>query len=286
MRYPRRVPDEAIYQVLVDLMRDRYHTDNLVNVSAEDFQSHITELTRDYGATPDAEFIWGHDQDFGTFEIEGMMHIRHLLHIAFYMSRFGLTLEDFDRKDILEIGAWTGGGALLFAAMGGNVTAVEVDTKYVHATSYMARAFGIEHRLCARGRSLYDLNSTLYHDRFDIVQIAGVLYHVMDPFLALRICFNALRLGGIILFEDAGVTSACDYNGVPIHLRNVCSIEKQRWNFFRFSPTTLERLMSNVGFEDIRVARAGQKGVRHYAIGTKRVQKGIPRWGLSAPHTR
>lgn len=286
MRYPRHVPDETIYQTLVDLMLDRYHTDNLVDVSAEDFQSYITELTHDYGATPDAEFVWGHDQDFGTFEIEGMMHIRHLLHIAFYMSRFDLALEDFDGKDILEVGAWTGGGSLLFVAMGGDVTAVEVDRKYARAIEYVAHAFGIEHRLAVKGCSLYDLNFSLYHDCFDIVQIAGVLYHVTDPFLALRICFNALRPGGIILFEDAGTTSACDYKGVPVYRRNVCSIEKQRWSFFRFSPDTLGRLMDNVGFEDIRVARAGQKGVRHYAIGTKGAQKGIPRWGLSAPQTR
>lgn len=286
MRYPRHVPDEAIYQTLVDLMQDRYYTDNLVNVSAEDFQSYITELTQDYNATPDAEFIWGHDQDFGTFEIEGMMHIRHLLHIAFYMSRFDLVLEDFNGKDILEIGAWTGGGSLLFVAMGGNVTAVEVDRKYARAMEYIAHAFGIEQHLVVRGCSLYDLNSALYHDCFDIVQIAGVSYHVTDPFLALRICFNALRPGGIILFEDAGVNSGCDYRGVPIHLRSVYSIEKQRWNFFRFSPDALERLMSNVGFEDIRIARAGQKGVRHYATAVKKGQKGIPRLGLSAPQTR
>ena len=286
MRYPRNVPDEAIYQALVDLMRDRYHTDSLVNVSAEDFQSHITELTHDYDATPDAEFIWGHDQDFGTFEIEGMMHIRHLLHIAFYMSRFDLSLEDFDGKDILEIGAWTGGGSLLFAAMGGNVTAVEIDRKYARAIEYMARAFEIDHRLAVKGCSLYDLNFPLYHDCFDIVQIAAVLYHVTDPFLALRICFNALRPGGIILLEDAGVTQGCDYKGISVYRHSVCPIEKQRWNFFKFSPVMLERLISNVGFEDIRVAHARQKGVRYYAIGTKKTQKGIPRWGLSAPQTR
>lgn len=51
--------------------------------------------------------------------------------------------------------------------------------------------------------TLYEYTGAEPQDRFDVVLFAGVLYHVTDPVLALRIVFNCLRDGGVCVVETA-----------------------------------------------------------------------------------
>jgi len=88
-------------------------------------------------------------------------------------------------------------------------------------------------------------------DSFDFILFAGVLYHVTDPVLALRIMDNCLKNGArcvietevihspdhILLYEGSGVT------------RNGCAedLNKSGWNWFAPSPTTLSQRWSMLG---------------------------------------
>ena len=60
------------------------------------------------------------------------------------MTLFPVSLDDFESKDVLDIGCWTGGTALLLASLKATVSAIEEVKKYANMTSFLAKAFGIE----------------------------------------------------------------------------------------------------------------------------------------------
>ena len=90
--------------------------------------------------------------------------------------------------------------------MGAKVVAIEEVAKYVDCLKYIRDAFDLEN-LEPRRLSLYDLTADEFQDAFDIVLFAGVLYHLSDPVLGLRITFDALKPGGTVLLETA---ARCD----------------------------------------------------------------------------
>jgi 2-polyprenyl-3-methyl-5-hydroxy-6-metoxy-1,4-benzoquinol methylase len=76
------------------------------------------------------------------------------------------------------------------------VVAIDEVKKYVECLQFLKKSFAIDN-LEPRHLSLYDLVDPAFQDRFDLVLFAGVLYHVTDPIVALRITFNCLRDGGM-----------------------------------------------------------------------------------------
>lgn len=227
------------------------------------------------------EFTWGHDHDFGDFRLEGRMGNRHLRVVRNFLELFPVGVEDFEGADVLDVGCWTGGTALTLAALGARVTAVEEVRKYAETAAYLARSFGIDDRLRVESRSVYACDDEAFRDRFDIVHFPGVVYHLSDPVLGLRILYNALRLGGCILVESAGIDVRepyCRFWGN----RPVQGDDRSGWAWFHPSPSALERMMKEAGFEEIRslwLRRAG----RVYAWGRKASHRPICRAGLSAP---
>jgi len=71
---------------------------------------------------------------------------------------------------------------------------------------YLKRAFGLVN-LEVLHSSLFDCTTGEFQDAFDFVLFAGVLYHVTDPILALRITFNCLKDGGKCLLETYALDS-------------------------------------------------------------------------------
>ncbi len=210
----RRSPSYAFLRNLMD----RYRVERLVGETPDGFQRRIHQFLELEDAPmegfQDAEkqrdlsirFMWGHDHDFGPFRLAGQMGERHIWLLSTFMDDFRALPRDLVGKKVLDIGCWTGGTSLLLAAMGADVVAIEEVRKYVDALTYLRDSFGVSN-LEPRRLSLYECSGPEFQDRFDLVLYAGVLYHVTDPVLSLRIVFDSLRDSGVCLLETAAIPS-------------------------------------------------------------------------------
>ena len=192
-------------------------------------------------------FVWGHNHDFGHgITRAGAMGSRHM-EITAEALRLGMLPSNLKGKQVLDVGCWSGGDLLVLAGLGGQVTAME------------------EHPIAARAaRRLLDLlglkasvvETSLYADkqewagRFDYVYCSGVIYHVTDPMLLLRVMFAYLKPGGEVFIETkgaAGEGSVCSYSG---------TLEKG-WNWYAPNETALGRWFVDAGFDaqTVRVYR-------------------------------
>lgn len=183
-------------------------------------------------------FTWGHDHDFGHGVVrKGAMGRRHLEIIAEGLM-FGLLPANWNGLRVLDVGCWSGGDALALAGFGAKVQALE------------------EHpRSAASARKLFELTgadipvhvASVYADRmewrgaFDAVYASGVIYHVTDPLLFLRILFAYLKPGGRIFLETKGQTgdgSVCGYSGTL----------ERGWNWYAPTREAFGRWLVDAGF--------------------------------------
>lgn len=289
---------------LRELMQRHYTVAQLKNETPEAFQRHIQGLIgqRDaaiegYGdATSQrdfsVQFAWGHDHDFGTFALRGAMLSRHIDILATCMAEYGIPAADLRGKRVLDIGCWTGGTSLLLAAMGADVFAIEEVRKYAACVDYLKRAFGIDN-LTVEHRSLYSLADAGFDDCFDIVLYSGVLYHVTDPVLSLRIVFNTLKDGGACLLETmaiGGAGSVCRYDGAFHTLTKPSNgTPRYGWQWFVPSLAAIAAMMTDVGFEVRRATL--HEGVpsderRALALGIRQTHRDMLRAGLARPDLR
>lgn len=277
-----------------------YRTDALVGVDAAEFmhavQSRIgiddagaegysvedLDRQRDFSI----RFRWGHNHDFGTFAMAGEMRDRHIELMANFLSLFALSPEHFRGKDVLDVGCWTGGTTLLLAALGANVVALEEVRKYAGTAQFLATSFGLGARVAVRPLSIYGCNTDTFRERFDTVYFPGVIYHLSDPLIALRILFNALKPSGDIFVESAGIDvdePYCRFDGslVVTHGSRE-SRNRAGWNWFMPSPSALGRMMREAGFDEVRSVWHAPTG-RVFAYGRKLARVPICRAGLSVP---
>jgi len=256
-----------------------------VDASGEGYAEHEIERQRDLSI----KFHWGHNHDFGDFRLEGRMGDRHISVLANFMALFPVSFDEFKDAYVLDVGCWTGGTTLLLATLAHRVCALEEVKKYAETVSYLTKAFGLSDRVSVRPLSIYDCNDEEFSDRFDIVYFPGVIYHLSDPLLALRILCNATTIGGFILVESAGIRSQeplCRFDGGFVHY----SGEKERlssggWNWFVPSPAALGRMMKEAGFDEVQTQWHGESG-RVYGFGRKLSQVGICKAGLSVRNIR
>ena len=273
-------------------LMNRYTVDNLVDIIPKDFKAKIDEfltledphmegyesgeMQRDLSV----KFHWGHDHDFGDFKLKGKLGDRHIELMKVFIDNFGLPRE-LDDKKMLDVGPWTGGTSLLLAAMGAHVEAVEEVQKYSWLIRYLARAF--DAKIKSYSFSLYyawDKKSR--YDYFDYVIFTGVLYHLTDPILALRIIFNSLKDGGKVFIE-----SACQFIRVyPSYTLEYKGPHEKGWNWFIPSEPTLRRMLSDVGFEDVQTHFINPVDGRVYAVATRKKHKDMLRAGLSRASIR
>jgi len=284
------LPSEAFLRSLMT----RYQTKDLVNESPESFQRKIEQFleTHDHRmegfACPEKQrdlsvrFHWGHDHDFGAFSLKGVLRAWHITLIGTFLDRFGEIPQSLEKKKVLDLGCWTGGTSLLLCAMGAEVVAVEEVKKYVDCLRYLKHAFQLD-RLHPKHVSLFDCTTPEYQDAFDLVLFAGVLYHVTDPILALRITFNCLKDGGKCLLETAIDNSperVLSYEG-PSVFRGGSAADSSRtgWNWLIPSLPTLTQMMADVGYS--KVDGRYQPVQRAFAVGTRESHQDMMRGGLS-----
>ena len=289
----RSLPSYAALQGLMT----RYQTKDLVNVDRKAFRGKIDAFLalRDAAMEgfADAErqrelsvqFHWGHDHDFGDFALQGRMADRHVYLLAAFRDRFGALPRSLEGRRVLDVGCWTGGTSLLLCALGAQVVAIEEVKKYSDCLAYLKHAFNLE-KLEVRNLSLYECATADFQDAFDFVLFAGVLYHISDPVLALRISFNALKDGGTCLLETMAARSRqriLEYWGPSARVTTPKGAVSGGWNWYVPSSRALAQMLADVGYEDIAVQRRGD---RAYAVARRRQHKDIMRGGLSVRNTR
>lgn len=256
-----------------------------IDTQSEGYSNHELDRQRDLSI----KFHWGHNHDFGDFKLEGRMGDRHINLLANFVTLFPISLEDFRGKDAFDVGCWTGGTTLLLASLGCKVFAIEEVRKYAEMASFLAKSFGIEGQVAVRPMSIFDCNSEEFYDRFDVIYFPGVVYHLSDPLLALRILFNSLRVGGFILIESAGINREepfCRFDGSLIYGSGTRErLDRSGWNWFIPSPSALYRMMREAGFDEVQT-RWHDATNRVYGYGKKVSQVSICKAGLSVPNIR
>lgn len=278
----------------------RYTTENLITISEQKFRAAIEsrlgvvdyekegidEAQKHEQRDLSVKFHWGHNHDFGSFQVAGRMADRHLDLLANFVSFFPIDLEDFDGKKVFDVGCWTGGTTLLLAALGSKVHAIEEVNKYAETTEYLIEHFGLRSSVNVDGKSLYDCNVPGFQNQFDIAYMPGVIYHLTDPILALRILYNSLKLGGKVLLESEGIDVPepyCRFDGSMIITHgDKEDLNRGGWNWFIPSASALERMMREAGFDDIETDWDSTRR-RVYAYGVKRELRGVCKAGLSVP---
>lgn len=290
-----------VYPHLHDLMSG-YQLKDLVNVSPEAFKKRIHGFLnlRDYAMEGfedptkqeplSVDFHWGHHHDFGEFAVPGRMCKHHMSMIAVFVDELQVLPRSLEGLRVLDVGCYTGGASLLLCAMGAEVIAIEETRKYAECLDYLRYAFNVE-KLEVRHLSLYDCTSPELQDWFDIVLCAGVLHHLSDPKLALRIMFNLLKDGGKCLLETKATARE--------HLMEFCSAWSKRergnghdpagWNSLLFTPEQLAGMMTDVGYEVIqpcRVIKYKTPEGRLFAVGRRNSHVDMRRAGLSVRRIR
>jgi 2-polyprenyl-3-methyl-5-hydroxy-6-metoxy-1,4-benzoquinol methylase len=290
--------DSANFKFLQSLMKT-YRVENLVNMDRKQFKegferflslddSEMEGLNSPEGQrVRTVRFMWPFDHDFGDFKVgPGTGASRPMDLIGNFMDQFDVPSRDLKGKRVLDIGCYAGGTSLLLAAMGAEVVAVEEVAKYVESLKFLRDAFGLEN-LEPRNLSLYDLTTDEFQDAFDIVLFAGVLYHISDVILGMRITYNALKPGGTTLLETASTRSEeriLEYAG-----KNQKGANKYGANWFFPSPLVVTELMDEVGYKNIEsfVRRNPQKiRDRTYAMAKKEQQEDFLRAGFAVRDIR
>lgn len=189
-------------------------------------------------------FTWGHDQDFGFgYARAGAMGARHVEIVSECLA-LGLLPIDLQGLDLLDIGCWTGGDVLALAGLGARVTAIEEHPVSAAAAARLCCLVGAEAEVVRR--SLYD-DRRDWVRRFDLIYCSGVIYHVTDPLLFLRICFAYLKPGGRLVLE----TKALDGAGPVCAYAGTC---EKGWNWYSPTRETLGRWLVDAGFPAAEVA--------------------------------
>jgi 2-polyprenyl-3-methyl-5-hydroxy-6-metoxy-1,4-benzoquinol methylase len=249
-----------------------------------------TEGFKDYKQQRDysVRFAWGHNHNFGTFALNGEMGNRHVEIIADFMDNFGLP-HDLSGKKILDVGVWTGGTSLILSALGAQVTALEEVVKYSNTVNYLASAFGLSGLEC-KPISLYEL---AVNDIYDYVIYAGVIYHVTDPILSLRILFNSLKDSGRIFIETFGISGNDINKKMLVRFEGPRGVKKRSkedlnrtgWNCFIPSPPALLLWVDAAGFSDVTASKIDSSH-RIKCVGTRHKHEDMLRAGLSRPDIR
>lgn len=260
---------------LADLFINSFSLRNLRNVGPEELKMRIIgknnsvsyenfidpAMQRDLSV----RFHWGHNHDFGDgFVLSGNMRNRHIEIIASFIDDYGLPIH-LEKKNILDIGVWTGGTSLLLAAMGANVYAIEEVIQYAEMVNYLSFAFGLEPKLRCYSMSLYEF-LPMFADHFDYIIYSGVIYHVSDPLLSLRETFTALKDNGTVFLETYGIDdekSICVFEGPGIYSSgNAQDLNRGGWNYFIPSPLCLERWCKDAGYQIVKIGKFSNKRIR------------------------
>lgn len=99
--------------------------------------------------------------------------------------------EDLTGKTVLDIGCNAGFYSMELASRGAQVTAIDMDPRYLKQAEWVAGQFGLGDRVTVREQQVYDLAAE--REPYDLVWFMGVFYHLRYPLLALDIISRITR---------------------------------------------------------------------------------------------
>ena len=147
--------------------------------------------------------------------------------------------------------------------------------------------FGIEKQLCCVPKSLYEFLPR-YFEEFDIVIYSGVIYHVTDPLLSMRLIFSSLQDGGSVYLETYGIDSneiVCKYEGPGVfHHGEKNKLNREGWNYFIPSSSCLGSWCQDVGFYDVEIGECIDSHIK--GVAKRKSFSDFCRAGLSTPNCR
>lgn len=152
-----------------------------------------------------------------------------------------------DGMRCLDIGTMDGIVAFILKELGAaEVVATDMDARATFSFTRDALNLDIDYRTPL---SLEEMPALFDENRFDLVVMAGVLYHVFDPLTALSICRDLLRNNGLLLMETLYLYNesrpVMSFNPKDVSRRGV-----ERANiFWRPSKTTVAGMLEVAGFK-------------------------------------
>ena len=200
---------------------------------------------------------WGHDHDFGSFQMKGKMEDRHLMLLAAAMTKLYFYPSDIEGKDVVDIGCWSGGVSLLAHAMGAKrVSPVDENFEHWEMAMDLSTSLGIGREYLPIFETVYNLRRELHID-LDFVFMLGVPYHLTDIIRGLQVTNSILKKGGRMLVETAIIDRddmMCQYKGT--------SLTPSTW--IVPSTTAFEQMLKDTGFEIMSYAMFGEKRAMAY----------------------
>ena len=219
-------------------------------------------------------FVWGHDHDFGFgLKRPGFMSTRHI-EIPSEAMALGFLPACLKNKKVLDIGTHTGGDLLVLAGLGAKCTALEEEPRTFDAANTLIKGLKVGAKILRK--SAFEDNSD-WQRTFDYIYCSGVLYHVTDPVLLLRILFSYLKVSGELLIETKampGQNALCSYSG---------GVEKGS-NWYAPDELTIGRWFIDAGFQSqhITIYRRSNGRLLVHAI-KKSLAEMIEPQGFSRP---
>jgi tRNA (mo5U34)-methyltransferase len=169
----------------------------------------------------------------------------------------------------LDIGSNAGFYSFELARRGAEVTAMDIEPRYLAQARWAAGQFGLEARVSFRQASVYDLAHV--GERYDLVCFLGVLYHLRHPLLALdvvrRVCAGRMILQtltmpgeGVLAPPESielGERELMREPGWPVMAFIEGQLEEDPTNWWAPSHACVEALVRAAGFRV--VARPGHE---------------------------
>lgn len=204
--------------------------------------------------------VWGADRDLGGGHyLHGAMDDRYATNAARVFVPGGLDERKVACAKCCVVGAWDGTEALLLHALGAaSVDCVEEVPAFCDMAQVQFDAWQLDGFVSRR--SLYEVNLLKVWQRYDLVYVPGVLYHLTDPVAALVILWSMLKPGGVLAFEsiaDTGAAPIARYLGASV----------PGWNWWSPTPGCFESMMRDCGFPDARTVEVSRG--RGWWVGTR-----------------
>ncbi len=166
-----------------------------------------------------------------------------------------LRIGDLRGKRLLDVGARDGFFSLKAIDAGADVVAVDVERADIMGFALTMELNGRKPEFVQA--SLYDLPARRLGS-FEIIFCLGVLYHIPDPHLAIRILRALIAAGGKLYLEStnlAGMVASDGTVAIPEHLYHLPLALFSRRNttsFWDMTPACMRRILEDNSF---RIAR-------------------------------
>jgi 2-polyprenyl-3-methyl-5-hydroxy-6-metoxy-1,4-benzoquinol methylase len=197
---------------------------------------------------------WGADRNLGGGHyLYGAMDDRYATNAARVFVAGGLNAVHVAGKACCVVGAWDGTECLLLRALGAvSVDAVEEVPVFCEMAKAQYEAWEIPGQVFSR--SLYEIDIAASWQKYDLLYVPGVLYHLTDLPAALMILWSMLKPSGVLAFESiSDKRGACTARYIGANIPG--------WNWWSPTPECFEAAMHDCGFlNGHTVEHAGGRG--------------------------